>query len=109
MYEIDFNTCTARDVIQRSMTCHPSLMRDKLHEAAKTHSDYIQTTRCLDNRAIEGATRLRDACHKAMAALALEDIDAIMGDFSATIVAFEVACQLQLVPRHLRPEIIGRA
>lgn len=109
MYEIDFNTCTARDVIARSMTCHPSLMRDELLNLSKQHEAWLHATTTASAGAKRGGRTLRDACAKSAAWVEYGDLDAIMADFSARIASFEVASRLQLIPRATRADIRERA
>ena len=41
MYPLDITTCTALDVIQRSMTCHPSMLLESLEARAKSDRAYL--------------------------------------------------------------------
>jgi len=106
MYEIDLNTCTARDVIQRSITCHPSLFIEGIQSLADTHRRYAQIASSVDVAKI--ADGCRDACEIAARYVAECDADAICGELRYLVQAFTVAAKLQCIPASLRGDIIER-
>lgn len=110
MYPIDLSKCTARDVIQRSVTCHPSLFSEALRDLASVHGTYAGKTS--DVMAAKSARNLQRACQQA-AHLIEHDADAdaperICEDFNMRIVAFTEACRLQCIPYASRIAIIER-
>ncbi len=115
-YDLDFDTCKPVEVIARSIAWHPSLYRDALREAAKAHTNYA-LTRATHSDVAKIARNQAAVCAEIanyVDAL-LIDCDALacaqeiidMG-FSHMVEAFSYACTLNLVPRHLRGEIIDR-
>ncbi len=111
MYPIDFTTCTARDVILRSLACHPSLFADALANLAETHRVYAR-----DHANSPGAAGARAAHRAAMDAIALLNrgtddsvADALVRDTGPKVQAYTVAASLNLVPHSLRADIMGRA
>lgn len=118
MYPIDLSKCSARDVIQRSTTCHPSLFAEALKAASKTHSEYVARLDTMPRKAHTilartSACLLAKACSDA-AHLIEHDADAnapelICADWNMRIVAFTEACRLQCVPPSMRGDIIERA
>jgi hypothetical protein len=106
MYDINFNTCTALDVIKRSNVCHPSLLADGLQEVRRKHLEYANLTPRDDAARI--ARDMADECNIAMMALADDDYETVMATISRRVIVFDVAASLQLVPRPLRGEIVTR-
>ena len=107
MYQLDLTNCTAVDVIQRSITCHPSLLRDALLSAlaednkfavARPHSREVRDAIESHAKAIRRDISLVDA----------EDAQAFAEDLGAGIVAFEIAARFNLVPRHCRTAMVAR-
>lgn len=107
MYAIALESCTPRDVIQRSVTCHPSLFAEKLRAIAGQHENYTRVTH--DEIAKRSARRMSEAAIFAAGAVESEDVDAIVGNFSAMIIALHAACELQALPRYLYAAIAERA
>lgn len=110
MYPINLTTCTARDVIQRSVTCHPSLFSEALRDLASVHGTYAGQTS--DALAAQSARNLQRACQQAAHHIE-HDADAnapelICDDFNMRIVAFTEACRLQCIPYSSRIAIIER-
>jgi hypothetical protein len=106
MYQIDFNTCTAIDVIQRSITCHPSLLADGLRDARKTHANYAAFT--TSRQAADIAKRMAADCDVCIEAVEDERLDIIASDTAYKVIAFGVAARLNLVPRFMFADIMGR-
>jgi hypothetical protein len=104
---IDFNTCTPRDVIERSALLHPSLFVERLREAALIHSQFAARTH--DRTAASAALKLAYDCRTAADNVRDERCDLICRTLGQLIPAFQVACDLQLVPRHCREGIMARA
>lgn len=115
MYAIDFTTCSARDVILRSVTCHPSMLRDALASVRKTHRDYA--TLAYDNgrkeasvaassmaKALTKAIKLVEGCDTA------ERItDEICQDCSMYVQVFTQAAKLQCVTHGVQADIMARS
>jgi hypothetical protein len=106
MPPIDFMTCTARDVIARSLLCHPSTLAGRLMEVAKTHAGYSIVTPDATVAAI--ARRMGEKAFLAASHARVESIEPIMADFDQVIATLHCACELQLVPRSLRGDIAAR-
>lgn len=100
MYPIDLNTCTAIDIIGRSIVCHPSLFREALAAAQSEDTRYGATR---EDVAVKRAVSARAAaCGRAVAAVDNEDAGALSDDVGAGIVALNIACKLQCIPPHVR-------
>lgn len=107
MYPIDFLTATPREVIQRSITCHPSLYRDAMLEAVASHSSYAAISH--DKTAAEIAARLGKECRFVAECIESENTDAIIrGGMDSWISALSIAFRLQCVPHSLRADIVAR-
>jgi len=99
MYDLPENP-TARDIIQRSIVCHPSLFREMLIKQADMHDDYAKVTS--DIRAKQGAIASMNACFFAYDAIDNDDVDAIVSRCGPMVIALNVACKLQCIPNHIR-------
>lgn len=106
MYAIDFNTCTARDVIERSITCHPSLFAQAMRNAAKVHRDYSKVTTNKKVQAI--AAHCGDVCDLVAIYTEGGDTELIYSHTRFLVQAFTVAAKLNLVPHSLQGDIIAR-
>jgi hypothetical protein len=106
MYPIDFNTATMADVIERSITCHPSLLADSMRAVAKIHRDYVGQTHDRDAKASAG--RMAQNAEFAARMIEANAPDELVKVFSAKIQTFEQACRLQLVPRATVADIAAR-
>jgi hypothetical protein len=96
MYEIDFTTCAALDVIQRSITCHPTMLVETLRANAATHEQAGSTM--YDRIARETAYRMGGDCRTV--ANTIENLGTIPPDltFGERTQAFSAAAKLQLIP-----------
>lgn len=99
MYPIDLNTCTALDIIKRSVTCHPTLFRDALLE--RRREDYAYASK-RDGRVADGAYASGRAAQRAVDHTDGNDIEAFKLDMGAGIIALGIACKLQCIPAHVR-------
>jgi hypothetical protein len=106
MPPIDFMTCTARDVIARSLLCHPATLADNLMSAGKTHAGYSLISPRAD--VAEIARRMGEKAFKAACHARAEHIEPIMADTDMRTMTLHAACELQLVPRSLRGDIAAR-
>lgn len=111
MYAIDFNTCTALDVIEQSIVCHPTMFAETMLAMAATHARYATAT--TDARvasiAAEMATQCREIAEMvADTSSAHETARDIAGPVGTCVLAFNVAAKLTLVPRHLWDAILSR-
>jgi hypothetical protein len=107
MYAIDFITCSADDVIRRSVTCHPSLYAENLRNVAHIHAQAAIMSEH-DTTAAKIASRLATECRAIAERIEAGD-EVIASTLSETIQAFSVAARLQLIPHAAAKDIIGRA
>lgn len=113
MYPIDFTTCTAVDVIERSLVCHPSLFRDRVMTAHDSHLLFALGTK--DHAAFKAARNAVNQTERvigiarkfeASPRAAAEQIAKVgLGEL---VQAFHAAAELNCVPRSLRGAIIER-
>lgn len=106
MYDIDFQTCSVRDVIARSVTCHPSLMIELLTRAGNSHVEASETV--LDEDTRRTYNDMHTACTWAAKWVYTEDLEALCRDLEARGAAFLIACRLQCVPRAAWHDIAKR-
>ncbi len=105
MYPIDFVSCTANDVIARSVTCHPTLFAERLLDIARVHDQAAATM--LDCEATKISRRMAADCRQM--ADRLEHGELLDGlSFSQRIIAFSAAAKLQCVSDSLARSIIAR-
>jgi hypothetical protein len=107
MYKIDFTTCTAIDVIQRSITCHPMLLRDALLSSLAEDNKFA-VARPHSREVRDAIESHANAIRRAISLVAAEDAQAFVDDLGAGIVAFEIAARFNLVPRHCRTAMVER-
>ena len=112
MYPIDFMTCTARDVILRSLVCHPSCFADAITAQRSNHLHYARMTH--DQLAKRSAEKQADACQTITRIV--EETDAhsaadlmMASGITIAVIAFNVAANLTLCPPACRGDIIGRS
>lgn len=97
---------SARDIIRRSIVAHPSAFRDSLIAQAEMHDNYLQLSR--NEAAKRGALTQKKACLLAYDIIGDdsqsddERADKIVANFSAGIIALNVAAKLQCLPPHVR-------
>jgi hypothetical protein len=103
MYELDMNTCTAIDVIQRSVTCHPSLLREAVENSRDEDFAYW-ATREPGSKIRQAVSARHMACQRALDILDRDDIelDMFKYDMGAGIIVLNLACKLQCLPAHAR-------
>jgi hypothetical protein len=105
MYTIDFMTCSADDVIARSVVCHPSMLADQLCATAAIHER--SAAEMHDRLARETAERMaRDA-----RTIADRLANGGTGELThgQTIIVFSAAARLQCISHGLAADIVGRA
>lgn len=114
MYPLDWNTCTARDVILRSIVCHDTVLADALEAQEREHRSYAN--RYPTSPGVGGAKSMADACAIAAGAIRSGNHDEaeaittiIAANPGAFIVAFNAACTLQLIPYGLGAAIAVRS
>jgi hypothetical protein len=115
MYKIDLNTCTPRDVIERSITCHPSTLADRLNDAAAIHywaaeelgydKSATQAARLAGDNA-KNAANCVTKTNTALVGTAREAYDAM--SFGERLAAYGAAHKLQCISRDLALRIIER-
>lgn len=116
MYPIDFATCTAMDVIKRSAVCHPSVFVESLRSQALQHFTYAQQVRALigkpaRNAAAQSADSMGKDCADAADWVEYDNYEDAMQNpdrIGPFVVAFNVACKLQLIPFATRTDIMAR-
>ena len=92
----------AIEIIERSITMHPSLLIEALESRAYEDSRYAATR---ENSAIKKSVLASfEATHRAIDAIKLENVDCLKNDMSAGIIALNVACKLQCLPAHVRTQ-----
>jgi len=106
MYAIDFMTCSADDVIRRSIVCHPSLYAENLRNVAHIHAQAAMACEH-DTTAAKIASRLARECRTIAEHIEAGD-EVIASGTSETIQAFSVAARLQLIPHATAKDIIAR-
>ena len=105
MYDLPINP-NAKDIITRSVVCHPSAFRDALVAQANMHADYEELSR--NPLAKRGAAAQKNACLRAYDWLGRDDLPegeraaCIAGELNTMIIALNVACKLQCLPPHVR-------
>ena len=101
MYDIDFTTCKMKDVIDRSITCHPSLYVEKLRAIRNIHLNHALVT--LNRDAARIARNMADEAK--YIAISIEDGSACAdwciptNNLNATLIAFQAAAALQGLTR----------
>lgn len=101
MYPLDLETCTAIDVIKRSIVCHPSLFAEALRARQIEDMRYLGSR--ADNPAIKQSVQASaNAAGRAAEYVDTENADAFVNDMAAGIIALNVACRLQCLPSHIR-------
>ena len=107
MYELDFMTCDADAVIRRSVVCHPSVLRDRLCDVARTHAEAAATMANADHVAHRVALDMCKSAQRLAGRLANgEELTGL--DFNERIIAFSAAARLQCIPPATATDIIGR-
>lgn len=107
MYELDFATCDADAVIRRSVVCHPSVLRDRLCDVARTHAEAAATLASADHVAQRVALDMCKAAQRLAGRLAnSEELTGL--DFNERVIAFSAAARLQCIPPSTATDIIGR-
>ena len=106
MYPINFMTCTAQEVIARSVTCHPTMFAEELSNVARIHAGAANTMH--DRRACDVAAKLARECFGLADRLQVGDrLDTLT--FGETISAFSRAAHLQLIPPAVAQAIVDRS
>jgi hypothetical protein len=106
MYDIDFNTCTATDVIQRSYVCHPTLFAEHMREAARIHNAYAYSMGARAPRQI--AHNMASALRDMATAIERQEFSPESLDLSKRVQALHIACKLQCVPYAVQRDLIER-
>lgn len=99
MYQIDLNTCSALDIIQRSVTCHPSLFREAIEARIAQDRAYAADK---TGKVLVAVNASRHAAECGLAAVDADDVDSLRHDMGAGIILLNIACRLQCVPPHVR-------
>ncbi len=107
MADIDLNTCTMRNVVQRSCEMHPTLFAEACDAAARVHVDYanLGTTRS-DTARI--ASIMAGELRTIARAAEVGSLQVHLLTVSQVVQAFHLACRLQCIPRHIAQAIAAR-
>ena len=106
MYDLDFLTCSMTDVINRSVVFHPSLLRDMMLAAAKTHWDYsnVAANKVAAGIALDMASNLRRMADE----LDMNDFDPEALELGERVQAFGIASKLHCLSPSLARDIAAR-
>lgn len=110
MYSIDFLTCTAADLIERSLVCHPSLFAEAVLKAGNDHFGYARNP----GPGQRGAMSAGRHCSEVSATLSRNDLDAramashIASQIGPRVQAVTIAARLQCAGQ-FASEIVQRA
>ena len=89
-------------IISRSATMHPSLFIEALESRAYEDSRYAASR---DNPRIKQSVMASfEATHRAIDAIKLDELEKLVDDMGAGIIALGVACKLQCLPPHVRTQ-----
>lgn len=103
MYPIDFDTCTAIDIIKRSAVCHPTLFREALVASKDADFAYAKNLdRAREAMVVKSVLARANATNDAISAIDIEDFDFFASNLGAGIVTLNIACKLQVLPPHVR-------
>ena len=102
---INFMTCSADDVIARSVVCHPSLLAEGMRERAKAHIDAHLAMMPRD--AAKVAQGMADDCY--LISHRLEDGEGLgQLTFGQKIMLYSLAAKLQCLSHSLAQDILSR-
>lgn len=110
MYRIDFLTCTAADLIARSIVCHPSLFAEAILKAGSDHFGYARNA----GPGQRGAMSAGRHCSEVVATLARNDMsdrekaEKIASAIGPRVQAVTIAARLQCASQ-FASEIVTRA
>lgn len=111
--DLNYDTCTMEDVILKSCKMHPSLLIEALYRVANEHSDYALRNKDIMPAVSSTAKQLAEACIKACGYIGAHDAEKasklILSDTHMTLVTFERAASLLLIPRVHHAKIVGRS
>jgi tRNA threonylcarbamoyladenosine modification (KEOPS) complex Pcc1 subunit len=97
--QIDYSTCTAIDIITRSIVMHPSLFREALHARYEQDVAHMEGKEGTVLKAVRASA---SAALRGITAIDHGDAEGLAGDMGAGIIALNVACKLQCIPPHVR-------
>ena len=107
MYPINFMTCSADDVIARSVTCHPSLLAEGMRQRAKAHIDAHLAMLPRDAYAAKVAQGMADDCY--LISHRLEDGKGLgQLTFGQKIMLYSLAAKLQCLTHSQAQDILSR-
>lgn len=104
---IDFDKTNAFDVIDRSISMHPSLLVECIKSANNAHADYARRTYHADLRA-NCFRYIRENSDTIRAIEAGKSAAEACTTFHRVIETVNIACRLQIIPHHLRSAIVAR-
>lgn len=105
MFEINFSTCTMRDVIARSATCHPTLFREAMLAAAQAHRAAQQVA---PRRVASIALGMESDLRRMADDIDMDNFDASVLSPAETVQAFNIARKLQCVTWDVAESIAKR-
>lgn len=104
MYALPANP-TARDIIARSIVCHPSLFSEALQNRENEDRRYAASRDGRTKRAAEASARAYQRAREFAERLDLYETEraaCICAETGPAIVALNIACKLQCLPPHMR-------
>lgn len=102
MYELE-NNPTALHIIQRSMTCHPSMFLEALQSRLDEDRRYASSRNgTVSESTLRAIIATAKAVERAIAIVESEDIGKFENDMGAGIVALGIACKLQILQNYVR-------
>lgn len=98
MYPLADN-CTALDIIERSIVCHPSLFLEAVESRVNEDARYGSDKTGAVKRSVDASMK---AAMRAAQWISAEDETRFAHDMAAGIIALNIACKLQCLPPHIR-------
>lgn len=99
MYPLEIDP-TAIQIIARSMTCHPSMLIEALHNRARTDGAYAKIA--IGDSVVKSVLASQRAAIQARAIVEHGKAEDFAADMGAGIIALNIACKLQCLPAHIR-------
>lgn len=102
---IDYMSCSAGDVIRRSLALHPSLFAESVRNVGHIHGQAACTM--VDGEAVRMSRRMAEQCREL--AERIEAGDTLDGlDCGRTVIAFSVAARLNCLSHAIAKDILAR-
>lgn len=108
MADIDFNTCSMRDVIARSVLLHPSVLADSMRQVQKIHHAAACTFTGKDTPAGRIAAQMRNLASGVANDIALDRLNIEALHPMALLMTFAAAAKLQCLTSAIVTSIAAR-